>query len=47
MKSTDELLGMFKTLMTADNYPIANPVNPAVMADLMRNAPPAEWGSQK
>lgn len=47
MKNTDELLDIFKALMTADNYPIANPVNPAVMADLMRNAPPAEWGSQK
>ncbi|HHU0759645.1 TPA: YrhA family protein [Enterobacter kobei] len=47
MKDTDGLLGIFKTLMTADNYPIANPVHPAMMADLMRNAPPAEWGSQK
>ena len=35
MKDTDGLLGIFKTLMTADNYPIANPVHPAVMADLM------------
>lgn len=47
MKDTDELLGMFKTLMTADHYPVADPVNPTVMADLMRKAPPAEWDSQK
>lgn len=47
MKDTHQLLGILKTLMVANNYPIANPVAPNVMADLIRKAPPAEWDTQK
>ncbi|EPN9327357.1 YrhA family protein [Cronobacter sakazakii] len=39
--------GILKTLLVDNNYPVANPVNPEVMADLMRKAPPAEWDTQK
>jgi hypothetical protein len=47
MKDTHQLLGILKTLMVANNYPIANPVAPNVMADLIRKAPPAEWDIPK
>lgn len=47
MKDTHQLLGILKTLMVANNYPIANPVAPNVMADLIRKAPPAEWDTPK
>ncbi|MGU6971957.1 YrhA family protein [Salmonella enterica subsp. enterica serovar Oranienburg] len=36
-----------KMLMVANNYPVANPVDPDVMVDLMRKAAPTEWGAQK
>ncbi|HII1670887.1 TPA: YrhA family protein [Salmonella enterica] len=36
-----------KMLMVANNYPVANPVDPDVMADLMRKATPTEWDAQK
>ena len=39
--------GLLKTLLVDTNYPIANPVDPDVMADLMRKAAPAEWDAQK
>uniref|UniRef100_UPI000CFBE70D YrhA family protein n=1 Tax=Cronobacter sakazakii TaxID=28141 RepID=UPI000CFBE70D len=39
--------GILKTLLVDNNYPVANPVNPEVMADVMRKAPPAEWDTQK
>lgn len=39
--------GLLKTLLVDNNYPIANPVEPDVMADLMRKAAPAEWDAQK
>lgn len=39
--------GILKTLLVDNNYPVANPVNPDVMADLMCKAPPAEWDTQK
>ena len=39
--------GLLKTLLVDNNYPIANPVDPDVMADLMRKAAPAEWEAQK
>ena len=39
--------GILKTLLVDNNYPIANPVDPDVMADLMRKAAPAEWDAQK
>ena len=47
MKDTNQLIGIFKALMIANNYPVANPVAPDVMADLMRKAVPAEWDAQK
>lgn len=39
--------GILKTLLVDNNYPVANPVDPVVMADLMRKAAPAEWDAQK
>ncbi|EEE1928432.1 DUF4926 domain-containing protein [Salmonella enterica subsp. diarizonae] len=39
--------GILKTLLLDNNYPVANPVAPDVMADLMRKAVPAEWDAQK
>lgn len=39
--------GILKTLVVDNNYPVANPVDPDVMADLMRKAAPAEWDAQK
>ncbi|ABX22933.1 DUF4926 domain-containing protein [Salmonella enterica] len=39
--------GILKTLLVDNNYPVANPVDPDVMADLMRKAAPAEWDAQK
>ena len=47
MKDTNQLIGIFNTLMLANNYPVANPVASDVMADLMREAAPAEWDAQK
>ncbi|HBR5777845.1 YrhA family protein [Klebsiella pneumoniae] len=47
MKDTNQLTGIFNTLMVANNYPVANPVASDVMADLMREAAPAEWDAQK
>ena len=39
--------GILKTLLVDNNYPVANPVDPDVMADLMRKAAPAEWDAQR
>ncbi|POU75417.1 DUF4926 domain-containing protein [Leclercia sp. LSNIH6] len=39
--------GLLKTLLVDNNYPIANPVDPDIMVDLMRKAAPAEWDAQK
>ena len=47
MKGTNQLIGIFNTLMVANNYPVANPVASDVMADLMREVAPAEWDAQK
>lgn len=47
MKDTNQLIGIFNTLMVANNYSVANPVASDVMADLMREAAPAEWDAQK
>lgn len=47
MKETRQLIGILNTLMVANNYPIAHPVDPNVMADLMRKTPPTEWDTPK
>ncbi|HHA1913981.1 TPA: YrhA family protein [Enterobacter asburiae] len=39
--------GILKTRLVDNNFPVANPVNPDVMADLMRKAAPAEWDARK
>lgn len=39
--------GILKTLLVENNFPVANPVDPDVMAGLMRKAAPAEWDAQK
>ncbi|EAN8505523.1 DUF4926 domain-containing protein [Salmonella enterica] len=38
---------ILKTLLVDNNYPVANPVDPDVMADLMRKAALTEWDAQK
>lgn len=47
MKDTIQLLDTLKNLMASDDYPIAGPVAPDVMTDLMDKAPPAEWEPHK
>lgn len=39
--------GVLKKLLVENNYPVVNPVDPDVMADLMRQIAPAEWKAQK
>lgn len=39
--------GALKKLLVENNYPVVNPVDPDVMADLMRQIAPAEWKAQK
>ncbi|MCV2535785.1 DUF4926 domain-containing protein [Enterobacter wuhouensis] len=39
--------GIIKTLLVDNNFPVANPVDPDVMAGLMCKAAPAEWDAQK
>ncbi len=39
--------GILKTQLVDNNYPVASPVDPDVMADLMRQIAPAEWKAQK
>ena len=38
---------IFKTMMVANNYPVAKPVTQNTMVDLMRNSPPSEWDVPK
>lgn len=47
MNNTNQMIAAFKALMDSDNYPVANPVASDVMADLMRNPPPAGWDEKK
>lgn len=47
MNDTNQLISTFNTLMVTNNYPVASPVTPSVMADLMRKAPPSEWDATK
>lgn len=39
--------GILKTLLVDNNFPVANPVAPDVMAGLMRKTAPTEWDAQK
>ncbi|HGG8990403.1 TPA: DUF4926 domain-containing protein, partial [Enterobacter asburiae] len=39
--------GILKILLVNNNFPVANPVDPDVMAGLMRKAAPVEWDTQK
>lgn len=41
------MIGLFKMLMVSDNYPVARPVAPDTMTDLMHNSAPAEWDETK
>lgn len=36
-----------KSLMVEGNYPVADPVDPDVMADLMHKVAPVEWEDKK
>ncbi|PAO03343.1 DUF4926 domain-containing protein [Enterobacter cloacae] len=39
--------GALKKLLVENNYPVVNPVDPDVIADLMHQIAPAEWKEQK
>lgn len=41
------MIGIFNTMMVSDNYPIAGPVSPDTLAEIMRNQAPTEWDEVK
>lgn len=47
MNDTNKMVGIFNTLMVSDNYPVARPVSPDILTDLMHNPAPAEWDEVK
>lgn len=47
MNDTKQMISIFNTLMVSDNYPVASPVAPDTMADLMRKPAPVEWDETK
>ena len=47
MKKSIHLLNTINDLMIEDGYPVAEPVTPDVMNDLMSKEPPAEWDTHK
>lgn len=47
MNDTNKMSGILNTMMIGDNYPVAVPVAPDTLTDLMRNPAPAEWDEVK
>lgn len=47
MNETIHMLKTINDLMIEDEYPVAGPVTPDAMNDLMSKEPPAEWESHK
>lgn len=47
MNDTNKMIGILNTMMIGDNYPVAVPVAPDTLTDLMRNPAPAEWDEVK
>lgn len=47
MNDTSKMIGILNTMMIGDNYPVAVPVAPNTLTDLMRNPAPAEWDEVK
>lgn len=47
MNDTNEMIGILNTMMNAYNYPVAVPVAPETLTDLMRNPAPADWDEVK
>ncbi len=47
MNNTHKMIGILKALMVSNNYPVASPVAPDILKDLMRNPAPAEWDEIK
>lgn len=41
------MIGILNTLMVSDSYPVASPVAPDVMAELVRKPAPVEWDEIK
>ncbi|MGP2522146.1 hypothetical protein ACTUSX_19960 [Pantoea ananatis] len=41
------LLSNLRDRMTAEDYPVADPVDTAALAGLINNAPPADWDFHK
>lgn len=47
MNDTNKMIGILNTMMIGDNYPVAVPVAPDTLTELMRNPAPAEWDEMK
>lgn len=47
MKDMNTLLSNLRDLMTAEDYPVADPVDTAALAGLINNAPSADWDFHK
>ncbi|MCW4780608.1 YrhA family protein [Enterobacter chuandaensis] len=47
MNDTNKMIGILNTMMISDNYPVAGPVAPDTLTDLMRTPAPAEWDEVK
>ncbi|EOS93150.1 hypothetical protein ETR_20662 [Erwinia tracheiphila PSU-1] len=47
MKNINQLLAIFSTLMTTDGYPVARPVDPDVLANLINKSSPEDWDELK
>ncbi|HBC0040262.1 TPA: hypothetical protein JGA48_004565 [Salmonella enterica] len=47
MNEINQMIGILNTLMVSDSYPVASPVAPDVMAELVRKPAPVEWDEIK
>ncbi|HAI0053793.1 TPA: hypothetical protein HIE88_004550 [Escherichia coli] len=47
MNDTNQKIGILNALMVSDSYPVASPVAPDVMAELVRKPAPVEWDEIK
>ena len=47
MNDTNKMIGILNTMMISDNYPVAEPVAPDTLTDLMRTPASAEWDDVK
>ena len=47
MNNTSQMISILNTMMVSDSYPVANPIAPDVIADLMHNPAPEGWDETK